>query len=317
MGRVDEAMRRAAESGAERSSEAKGTTDVTGSDPASIDLPIDAFPTEAPERPRLRSVSPQATAPVAPAAKVAPKLPAILPSLGERLGANLSRKVVIDREMDPASKEQYRRLATSLYAAQAASGLKVVMVASALASEGKSLTASNLALTFSESYQKSVLLIDADLRRPSLHTVFGLPGSPGLTDGLLVSDTKLTLHHVTEHLTVLVAGDPTSDPMGILASERMQRLIGEARETFDWVLIDTPPIGLLSDASLMAQAADGALLVVRAESTPHDVVQRAVTMLGKDRVLGIVLNRAKPTEGAGYKYHSYYQAAPASNSVRG
>ncbi len=73
----------------------------------------------------------------------------------------------------------------------------------------------------------------------------------------------------------------------------MRRLVDEARETFDWVLIDTPPIGLLSDASLLSQIADGALLVVKAGSTPYDLVQRAVATLGKDRVLGVVLNRAE------------------------
>jgi capsular exopolysaccharide synthesis family protein len=297
MGRVDEAMRRAAE--------ARG--DVPAPETPGVD--VEAFPAESPERPKLRGITP--SGPVTPVAT--PKPAALLPSLATRLTAGLSRKVVIDQDIDPVSKEQYRRLATTLYATQAANGLKVVMVASALASEGKSLTASNLALTFSESYQKSVLLIDADLRRPSLHQVFGLQASPGLTDGLGANDDrKLALHHVSPTLTVLTAGVPTSDPMALLASDRMRRLVDEARETFEWVVIDTPPLGILADANLLAELADGAVLVVRAESTPYDIVQRTAAMLGRDRLLGVVLNRARQTPTKKYQYSSYYTQPTAS-----
>lgn len=299
MGRVDEAMRRAAEAG--------GHAAATVAEPAAAE--VDAFPAEASDRPRLRSVG--TSAPVAPR----PKPSGLLPPLSTRLSAGLSRKVVVDQDIDPVSKEQYRRLATTLYAGQAANGLKVVMVASALASEGKSLTASNLALTFSESYQKSVLLIDADLRRPSLHEVFGLSGSPGLTDGLgAMDDRKLTLHHVSQTLTVLTAGQPTSDPMAVLASERMRHLVDEARDVFEWVIIDTPPLGLLADANLLGEMADGAVLVVRAESTPYDIVQRTAALIGRERLLGVVLNRARMTPAQGYQYQSYYGTSPHAPS---
>lgn len=297
MGRVDEAMRRAAES--------RG--DAPGTEIAGVE--VDAFPAESAEPPKLRGIS--GTSPVTP--RSTPRPAALLPPLAARLNAGLSRKVVVDQDIDPVSKEQYRRLATTLYATQAANGLKVVMVASALASEGKSLTASNLALTFSESYQKSVLLIDADLRRPSLHEVFGLQPSPGLTDGLGASDErKLSLHHVSQTLTVLTAGVPTSDPMALLASERMRRLIDEARETFEWVIVDTPPLGILADANLLSDLADGAVLVVRAESTPYDVVQRTAALLGRDRLLGVVLNRARQSPAKSYQYSSYYTSGTST-----
>jgi capsular exopolysaccharide synthesis family protein len=307
MGRVDEAMRRAAEAAAplnlDRAVDGSATP-ATGQD---LDaLLAEPYPTEAPERPRLRSVTavPQIGAAATPARG------ALFPPLTERLDARLSRKVVVDHDMDPASREQYRRLAATLHATQAVRPLKVVMMASAVASEGKSLTSSNLALTFSESYQRNVLLIDGDLRRPSLHTIFGLDSSPGLCEGLMApDDRRLPLHRVTSRLTVLTAGTPTSDPMSALSSERMRRLVEEARETFDWVLIDTPPIGLLSDASLLSQIADGAILVVKAGATPFDLVQRAIATLGRERLLGVVLNQAERTSSAGYKYQDYYQAA--------
>jgi len=120
-------------------------------------------------------------------------------------------------------------------------------------------------------------------------------------------DPKLPLHRLSPRLTILPAGRPTSDPIGALTSERMRRLIDEAREMFDWVIIDTPPVGLLTDAALLASIADGVVLVVKAESTPFDMVNRAVDALGRDRLLGVVLNRAtEHSHRAAYDYYKYY-----------
>ena len=247
-----------------------------------------------------------------PVAESAPEM-----ALRSQVNAALATKTVIDHEMMPASREQYRRLAAALHQAQRTTGFKVVMVASAVAGEGKTLTASNLAMTLSESYRRDVLLIDADLRRPSLHLVFQVPGAPGLSDGLITSeDPKLPLHRVSERLAILPAGRPTSDPIGALTSERMRRLIDEAREVFDWVVIDTPPVGLLTDAALLSSMADGVVLVVKAESTPHDMVVRAVNAIGRERVIGTVLNRAKEQPNrTSYDYYKYYSQAEPGNLV--
>jgi capsular exopolysaccharide synthesis family protein len=240
-------------------------------------------------------------------------------ALRSQINATLATKTVIDNSMMPASREQYRRLAAALHQAQRTSGFKVVMVASAVAGEGKTLTASNLAMTLSESYRRDVLLIDADLRRPSLHLVFQVPGAPGLSDGLITADDpKLPLHRVSERLAILPAGRPTSDPIGALTSERMRRLIDEAREVFDWVVIDTPPVGLLTDASLLSSMADGVVLVVKAESTPLDMVVRAVHAIGRERVIGTVLNRASEQPNrTSYDYYKYYsQAEPGDLTAK-
>jgi capsular exopolysaccharide synthesis family protein len=175
--------------------------------------------------------------------------------------------------------------------------------------EGKTLTVANLALTLSESYKKNVLLIDGDLRRPAQHTLFHLENSPGLSEGLLASDeTKVAVRQVSPRLGVLTAGHRSSDPIAGLTSPRMQRLIEEARDAFDWVLIDTPPVALLPDANLLTAMADGAILVVKAGQTGWDLAQRAVQTIGRERVLGVVLNQsASATPGAqlgGYEYYS-------------
>jgi receptor protein-tyrosine kinase len=232
------------------------------------------------------------------------------PQLFERIDERLAQKVVVDQEMSPTSREQYRRLAATLHHAQEANGLKVILIASAVAGEGKTLTASNLALTLSESYQRSVLLIDADLRRPSLNTVFRIERRSGLSEGLSsFEERRMPVLQLSKNLSVLVAGKPSPDPMASLTSERMRRLIAEARESFDWVIIDTPPIGLLPDANLLGSMADGSVLVVKADSTPYPMVTRAIASLGPDRVLGVVLNRATVSPHAsryGYSYDYNY-----------
>jgi capsular exopolysaccharide synthesis family protein len=307
-------MRRAAGDAVE-AAETKGpAAEVTETSPAA-DIPdVSAlsrtmFPIEMPDPRRPRPVPVQAVA--APEReKPADPAPAAPGPLLERMAASVAQKVVVDRRVLPASREQYRRLAASLHHAQAAKGTKVVMIASAVPGEGKTLTASNLAMTFSESYHRNVLLIDGDLRRPGLHTLFGLDNSYGLGDGLTsAKERRLPVHHVSSRLSVLTAGLPSSDPMAGLTSERMRRLLDEAREAFDWVFIDTPPVAFLSDANLLARMVDAAVVVVKAGSTPFELVQRAIEAIGRDRTVGVVLNRADPNEeSSGYgSYASYYR----------
>lgn len=221
-------------------------------------------------------------------------------------------RLVLNAELDPASVEQYRRLGARLHVAQAQQAIKVVMVTSALIGEGKTLTATNLALTLSESYQKRVLLIDADLRRPGVHEVFGVPNFTGLNDGVRSSEErKVPVVRITDHLSVLTAGRPDSDPMSVLSSDRMRRVVSDAAATFEWVIIDTPPVALLGDAHLLATLVDTVVLVVRAGVTPLQAIQAAARAVGQDRIMGVVLNRAAKTPSS---VNGYY-GAPASGSA--
>jgi protein-tyrosine kinase len=216
-------------------------------------------------------------------------------------------KIVGTPDIRPAFVEQYRKLAGVLHHAQLEKNIKVVMVTSSVASEGKTLTSTNLALTFSESYRRSVLLIDADLRRPTLHEAFQVPNISGLGDGLRAElEEKLSLVQVSPRLTLLTAGRPDSDPMSGLTSERMRRVIEEAAARFEWVIIDTPPAVSLPDARLLATMVDATLLVVQAGRTPYPVIKRAIDGLGRDRILGVVLNRGEEGAGGTYGYGEYY-----------
>jgi capsular exopolysaccharide synthesis family protein len=161
----------------------------------------------------------------------------------------------------------------------------------------------------SESYRRRVLLIDADLRKPAVHQVFRLDAATGLIEGLEEgTKTRLVLRQVSANLAVLPAGRPTSDPMAGLTSDRMRQLLEEAKESFDWIIVDTPPLMLLPDAHLLSSLVDGAVLVVKARSTPHEMVRRTVDIIGKNRVLGVVLNQANAREQSSYGdyYGGYY-----------
>jgi capsular exopolysaccharide synthesis family protein len=291
--------------------------DPSAGERSPLDAP-DAFPREVGAQ-RPSGADPVGIVPNAPLRPVASRVDdgRSRVSILERFGVDLSRKTIVDQDTDPISREQYRRLAATLHAAQAASNLKVIMVASALANEGKTLTATNLALTFSESYQRDVLLIDGDLRKPSLDAVFNVDSRPGLNDVLAAADDRaLPVHHVSPHLSLLTAGRASADPMAGLVSDRVRDLIDDARARFDWVIIDTPPIGLLSDANLLSAMADGAILVVRAGATPYELVQRAIQTIGRERVLGVVLNRVTSlVAGLDRKYYGGYYGAHRSETA--
>ncbi|MGQ0734875.1 MAG: CpsD/CapB family tyrosine-protein kinase [Acidobacteriota bacterium] len=305
MSRIDEALRRAAE----------GQASHTGSTPEPVggsdveELAQEPFPIEIAGRLRKRSHTAAGARSPEDRTPPAPDTPEPSP-LRERIDSRLEEKVVADNKMERVPREQYRRLAAMLHDAQSNSGLSVIMIASSVPGEGKTLTAANLALTLSESYLNRVLLIDADLRKPALHQVFQLETATGLLDGLQhgEADVKLVLRSVSPTLWILPAGRPTEDPMAALTSDRMRQLLNEAKEAFDWVIIDTPPLLMLPDAHLLASMVDGAILLVKAGSTPHALVKRAADIIGRNRITGVVLNQADAHLQAGYgrKYYDRY-----------
>lgn len=294
--------------------------------PATFELddePMAQAPAFVPEEPRSTATrfAPAATrsdattaAPKAFSPAAAPAATPATPAVSEKLRFGADRdKLVIGEGVDGSLIEQYRHLAAVMHHAQKASNVRSVMVTSALPAEGKTLTATNLALTLSESYQKRVLLIDADLRRPRMKEMFALPHSEGLTDSLATRrEGKLPVQQVTPTLWVLTSGAVLPDPMSLLVSPAMKQLLEDAKEAFDWVVVDTPPVAILSDANLLAAMIDTTLLVVSAQSTPYPMVQRAAEAVGTQRILGVVLNRAEtPRLPASYGYGAnHYQQGP-------
>lgn len=214
-------------------------------------------------------------------------------------------RTVTSPSVVPAAREQYRKLATALHHAQADSGMKTLVISSAAPGEGKTLTTTNLALTLSQSFRRRVLIVDADCRQPSLHEIFQVPLSPGLSEAITLGDKPYPNPiEVTATLSLLPAGR-TSDSIETLSSDGLGRVLSRAREPFDWVLVDTPPVGLLSDAKLVAKHVDGVILVVRAGVTPLVAIQRAVEAFGRERIMGVVLNRGDVHAGMGGYYYGY------------
>jgi receptor protein-tyrosine kinase len=225
-------------------------------------------------------------------------------------GVPFFERLVVHPNAEPVAVEQYRRLAAVLHQAQVERGTKVVMVASAKAAEGKTLTAANLALTLSESYGRRVVLVDADLRRPALSRLFQLPNGSGLSENLRATEEEpLNVTNLSESLSLVPGGRADSDPMAGLTSGRMEQIIQRAAASFDWVILDTPPVALLSDAHLLAAMVDAAVLVIHAGVTPHALIQRAVETIGREKIVGVVLNRVATDAFAEANYYEYYQSA--------
>lgn len=202
--------------------------------------------------------------------------------------------------------EQYRRLAALLHEEQVQSQLKTVMITSALPGDGKTLTVVNLALTLSESYARRVLVIDADLRLPTLHTVLAIPNERGLSEALR-ENQELSFVEVSSGLTALTAGDPGPTPLAGLTSNRMREVLEECAARFDWVLIDTSPVGILPDAQVLARLTGAVILVIGAGSTPAATVRRAVAELGgPDSIFGTVLNRVEERRVPEASYYGQY-----------
>ena len=226
-----------------------------------------------------------------------------------------AHRLAISPNANPMLVEQFRRLAATLFNAQTAGTMKVVMVTSPWAGDGKTMTSLNLSLVLSESYRRRVLLIDADLRRPSISNLSRITPACGLSDGLKSKgDQKLSVLRISQNLTLLPAGRPDPDPMSSLTSTRMRRILKEGAERFDWVILDAPPVGPVADASLLAEMTDAVLLVVRAGKTQYMPVQKAIEAIGRERIVGVVLNGIDEASQDEYHRHYGYYSAPSQES---
>jgi receptor protein-tyrosine kinase/non-specific protein-tyrosine kinase len=201
--------------------------------------------------------------------------------------------------------EGYRVLRTALPLPNGPGHGQVLLVTSTLPEEGKSLSAVNLALTLSSTDER-VLIVDADLRRPSLNTLLRARRVPGLSEVLIgMVPAADAIHQVPgSRLSLLPSGTPFQrSPADLLATHAMRRLIEELRGRYDRVVLDTPPVGSIADALILAPLADGVLVVARSgkvtRSALNHVLERLVNAGG--RVMGVVLNRARPDKHA-YDY---------------
>jgi non-specific protein-tyrosine kinase len=205
--------------------------------------------------------------------------------------------------------EAYRRLRTNLQYYNLDAGLRSLMVTSAEMEEGKSTTAANLAVVMAQSGAR-VILIDADLRKPRQHRIFGCRRQPGLAEALRDSFSAELLQAVPRvpNLYVLPAGESVPNPAEVLGSQRMQQLVKELNGVADILIFDTPPLLAVTDAQVVGHLVDGALLAINSQKTPAGAVHRGLQTLAQVNVpvMGAVLNRLSGSGRAYYYYHQYY-----------
>lgn len=204
--------------------------------------------------------------------------------------------------------EQYRTLRSRLYHLREKMTLKTLLVTSALPKEGKSFTAANLAQVMVRQHGRRVLLIDADLRAPRLHLMLGTTAGPGLSEYLQGRNDEFSIMQRgnRENLFFIPSGTGIEDPAEMVGNGRLKMLLQRVEPLFDWIIIDSPPAIPVSDATVLAKACDGVLMVVRSNATPSDVARRARMEFPDDVLVGVVLNGTNKDAAPYARY--YYEA---------
>ncbi len=237
-----------------------------------------------------------------------------LPSLGNvpALSAADARLLPQMKGLDPAS-ESYRILRTNIQFVTVDTPLRTLLVTSSSPGEGKTTTAANLAFAMVMD-GKRVILVDTDLRRPSLHKLLELPTMPGVTDVLLeraALDDALLTHAELPFLSILTAGSTPPNPSDLLNSRRFRTLVGELAGRADMVIFDSPPVTAASDASILGSQMDGVILVLENGSTRKAAARHSLELLrnGRATILGVMYNKMRAIHGGGYYYYQYSNAA--------
>ena len=216
------------------------------------------------------------------------------------------RRQILNKNSSFAAQEAYKSLRASVRFALRSSGCKRISMTSAMANEGKSITILNLAISVAMDGQK-VLLIDADLRRPSQARMLVEKATPGLSNVLagMVSPEEAIRTEMYPNLDMLFSGDVPPNPSELLGSEKMRELIEELSQKYDYILVDTPPINLVSDAAIVTNLLDGVLLLVRQGKSRREELKRAISNLELTGItpMGIVFNGVELREGKEYSYY--------------
>ncbi|MGX7393554.1 CpsD/CapB family tyrosine-protein kinase [Carnobacterium mobile] len=203
--------------------------------------------------------------------------------------------------------EQFKTIRTNIQFSIFDKEMKSIAVTSDMVGAGKSTVAANLAVTFSMQGKK-VVLVDSDLRKPTIHRFFGLSNRDGLTTILTNRSIRLCnmIHHTdVDNLFVLTSGIIPPNPSELLASSRMDELLVELEKDFDLIIFDLPPVVAVTDAQIMASKVDGTIFVIRKENSTKDKIMESKLLLQRvnANVIGVVLNRIKVTEDFNYDYY--------------
>jgi protein-tyrosine kinase len=208
--------------------------------------------------------------------------------------------------------EQVRHIRTNLETALGEYSARPIVITSPVSGDGKTLFTANLAAVLADDLEHQVILLDADMRKPDQHQLYGLPSAPGLAEYLKGGCSLDQIIHGTSlpNLQLIPAGHPPSKPTTLLQSERMVELLGELQKRYTWILFDTPPLLPVTDASVLARECIGLILVVRMCQTHATTIERAQNLLAETRlpVLGCILNDYTCQRRENAYYYKYYGA---------
>lgn len=224
--------------------------------------------------------------------------------------SNADRQLKVSLDPFTIVGEQFRLLRTKLGVLKKEKGAKTVLVTSSVPEEGKTFASSSLAGVFAQEPGKRVVLIDCDLRKPKSGWNLGLNGTSGTTGMSEVLQGHkgffdILLRSADSDFYFMPSGPLAQNPTELLSSPLLEKTIKTAADTFDWVVIDSPPVLSLSDATLLAPLCDTVVLVVRANSTPSKLIKDTIDQIGRDKICGVVFNRQKQRYPSRY-YYKYY-----------
>ena len=227
-------------------------------------------------------------------------------------------KLIVQTNPKSPISEAYRTLRTNIQFSSLDNPIKTIVVTSTCPGEGKTTSVTNLAITMAHSGSR-VLLIDGDLRKPELHKIFISSNQVGLTN-ILVSELDYKERVVQTHvegLEILPVGVIPPNPSELLASNKMKQLLDEVKRDYDFVLIDTPPVGLVTDASILSAIVDGTILVCASGQTSIEEIERAKELLKNvnANIIGVILNKI-PLNRGGYSQYYYYRSYEEVNPKR-
>lgn len=216
--------------------------------------------------------------------------------------------------------EEYRSLRTQILHKSQRQKLQAIVVASINPSEGKSVTALNLSWMLAQTDGIKALIIDSDLRMPSLTDYLGIEADKGLSHILsgnaTLNESIIKLEPAGLHL--LPGGEARSDVAELISGPKFKEILRQAREMFDFIIIDAPPLGIFTDATVLINQADGAMLVIRAGRTRYSAVDRIMETLPRERMLGVVLNQSEDVlDETHYNYGYYNSGRRVKNSADG
>jgi capsular exopolysaccharide synthesis family protein len=255
--------------------------------------------------PAPAAASPQPAAEAPAQAPAAPEPPAAARPVPGQVSPDLVSLV----NPEGPEAELFKLLRTRILFPQSGHPPRTILVTSALAEEGKSFVAANLAVNIARNVDEHVLLVDCDLRKPSIHAKFGYNGVQGLSEFLSagLELPSLLVKTGVAKLTLLPSGASPSNPSELISSSRMAGLIEELKARYDdrYIILDSPPPMMAPETSAIAKWADGILVVVR-HGTPMSLVEELVAHLDREKIIGVVINRVHQREFRRYSYKKYY-----------